>query len=823
MFSTNLEKAIHIATKIAKEHQNKHYTPAHLLKAILNKDFSLLAELYREDIDVYFIEDWALVHIEGTPKASNPGITVTPDANAENVLEEADSIKSKLNREEIDLLSVFIACITPGVGFSYDQLKSMPVSHTQVIDIFSKKAANNPASNSKNTAVKEKSASTNNTILNKFCVHKNSEVSDSNFNIIGRERELKLVSEILSRRSKPNVIISGETGVGKTALLNSLAQKVNEKKIVSNLHDANIYEILNANLFSGASYKGEIEDRLQQIFNELKGLEKPIVIIDDIHALLSDEQLSNGIINLLKSELEKGELTFVVATTPDQLRKKIASDEALERKFETILLEEPDDELSFRILKELSPDYEKHHKIKIKDETLKETIRLSKRYLKEKNLPDSAIDLIDRTMASIRVSNHVIDDEIKNLREKIDVFEKGVSKNPEEKNNEDAEWIYIELKNTITPLLLQKHDTEDFMKFKSFDQKITYIKDILNKIDKNKDKNSDTLTDEDVAVMVSIITGIPAGKVQSKEREKLNEMENTLKNRVIGQDHAVKTVSDAIIESRSGLSKAGQPIGSFFFSGPTGTGKTELAKSLAEFLFNDENAIIRFDMSEFKEEHSAALLYGAPPGYIGYEEGGLLVNKIRQKPYSIVLFDEIEKAHQSVFDIFLQILDEGKLHDRLGKEGDFSNAVILFTSNIGAEFIAEQMNKGIVPASNDLMEIMANYFRPEFLARISEIVPFSPITREFVLPIFNLHLKKELLKLTERLGINLLIDDETKKYLAETGFSPVYGVRPLKAVIRNKLKRPLSKMIISGEIKPPQTISVDLNQDELTFKILTND
>ena len=339
----------------------------------------------------------------------------------------------------------------------------------------------------------------------------------------------------------------------------------------------------------------------------------------------------------------------------------------------------------------------------------------------------------------------------------------------------------------------------------------------MEQIEAHTQKEHTEVSEADLAAMVSAITGIPAGKVQTQEQERLLNMEETLKERVIGQDFAVKTVAEAIIESRSGLTKPGQPIGSFFFSGPTGTGKTELAKSLAEFLFNDESAIIRFDMSEFKEEHSAALLYGAPPGYVGYEEGGVLVNKIRQKPYSIVLFDEIEKAHQSVFDVFLQILDEGKLSDRLGKEGDFSNAVILFTSNIGSEFISKTMAAGKIPTSNELIDQMAGYFRPEFLGRLTEIIPFSPITEGIATTIFNLHLKKELLTLTDRLGITVEIDEETRKHLSLDGFSPTYGVRPLKGVIRNKLKRPLSKMIISETIKAPQTVKVTIDDGKVVF------
>ncbi len=586
------------------------------------------------------------------------------------------------------------------------------------------------------------------------------------------------------------------------------------------LKDAALLEIGTTALLSKASYKGEVEDRLHSIFNECKKLPKPVIFIDDFHALLQDASVSQGIMNVIKSELNKGEVTLIGTTTPDKYLKYIASDDALARRFESITLEEPEPETAFRILKSVAKTYTEHHGLEIDDETLRESIRLSKRYLKENNLPDSALNLVDRTMAAANVSKHSLPSDLEALKAEIEAIEKKAQELSEEEKHKEIDWIYRAVKNRLSVIALGKYDTEDGFGFPDYTQKKAYIESLLASVEEDAKTDRFDINGADLAAMVSNITGIPTGKVQTQERERLLEMEDTLKKRVIGQDTAVQTVSEAIIESRSGLSKAGQPIGSFFFSGPTGTGKTELAKSLAEFLFNDESAILRFDMSEFKEEHSAALLYGAPPGYVGYGEGGLLVNKIRQKPYSIVLFDEIEKAHPSVFDVFLQILDEGKLSDRLGKVGDFSNAVILFTSNIGSEFIIKSIEGGKTPASDELMEIMTLYFRPEFLGRITEIVPFLPISKENAPLIFDLHLKKELLALTERLGIRLQIDKRTKKHLSLHGFSPTYGVRPLKTVIRTQLKRPLSKMIISGKIKAPQQVKVGLKGKEVVFTVV---
>ena len=379
---------------------------------------------------------------------------------------------------------------------------------------------------------------------------------------------------------------------------------------------------------------------------------------------------------------------------------------------------------------------------------------------------------------------------------------------------EQLQWVYHETQTGFSPVLLARHNEEkEFKKLRGVEEMKQFLDTMLNNLSEIAKEVKTTIDETDLKAVVANITGIPIGKIQTSEQQRLVNMENHLRERVIGQDHALKTVSDAILESRSGLNKAGQPIASFFFLGPTGTGKTELAKSLAEFLFQDENSIIRFDMSEFKEEHSAALLYGAPPGYVGYEEGGMLVNKIRQQPYAIVLFDEIEKAHPSVFDIFLQILDEGKMHDRLGKEGDFSNAVILFTSNIGAEHIIQSFGEGKIPKSDELMEIMARYFRPEFLARVTEIVPFAPISQENVVRIFNIHLKP-LVKQLEQQGITLQVSKEAQDYLANLGFTPKYGVRPLKGAIRTALRKPLSRMIINQEIKLGDTVLVAIKETE---------
>jgi ATP-dependent Clp protease ATP-binding subunit ClpA len=601
--------------------------------------------------------------------------------------------------------------------------------------------------------------------------------------------------------------------------VHGFAQKIIGNDGPRRFEGTKVFELDYGELIAGASYKGEIEDRLKNIIKEIKQYTHAILFIDGIHALLDKHGGSAGAANLLIPELSKGELTVIGTTSLDNFTKHIESEEALTRIFETIKVEEPSEELSARMLGTVMEHYENHHGLSVDREIIKETIRLSKRYIKERRLPDAAIDLLDRTMAVVKMTEDTSAADIESLRSQFDILHKNPDKLGEEHFVNELKWFYSETKSKISHILFARIDDEtDPFKMESSGELIPFLEGLLKKLDKLSKEKRTTLEKADIAAVVSFKTGIPMGKVQSQERERLMNTEEYLKKRVVGQDHAIKSIAEAILESRSGLTKAGQPIGSFFFLGPTGTGKTELAKTMAEFLFQDESSMIRFDMSEFKEEHSAALLYGAPPGYVGYEEGGLLVNKIRQKPYSIVLFDEIEKAHTSVFDIFLQILDEGKLHDRLGKEGDFSNSVVLFTSNIGSDFVVDSFNKGEIPKSNDLMEIMTRYFRPEFLGRLTEILPFAPISEEIVVKIFDIQLKS-LLKSMDNQGIELAIDPKAKEKLALMGFTPKYGARPIVGVIRNQLRRPLSRMIISGKIGKGSSVKLTLNKTgELDWK-----
>jgi ATP-dependent Clp protease ATP-binding subunit ClpA len=518
--------------------------------------------------------------------------------------------------------------------------------------------------------------------------------------------------------------------------------------------------------------------------------------------------------------MSRGDLTVIGATTIDEYRKLIEPDQAFNRRFEVLQLEEPDTNSAVQMVQSVAGKYAGFHKVKISDEAVAACVRYAKRYTKDRRLPDSAIDLLDRTLSATKMINETADKDILGFTKQLADIEENREKTKEELFG-DLRMIYSTMQNKLSPILIGLLTEEtDVNEIEEFDGLLDYIHRSLDTLREATKVKIDTIGDLEVAAVISNKTNIPIGKIQSQEKERLLNMEEILRRRVIGQERALKALSDAIIESRSGLGKPGQPIGSFFFLGPTGTGKTELAKALAEALFNEEKAIIRFDMSEYKEEHSAALLLGAPPGYVGYEEGGQLVNAIRKQPYAVVLFDEIEKAHNSIYDIFLQIMDEGKLHDRLGKEGDFSNSLVIFTSNVGSSWLEDKISKGESPTTNQLMEEMGKYFRPEFLARLSEIVPFSPINEDMLLQIFNIQLKSLLAPL-EKQGITLEMDENTKNVLSHKGFTPKFGARQVAGVIRNYLRRPISRFIVSGKISKGEKLVVKLNgEDELIWEVL---
>ena len=732
-----LEKLKNIAQAFAEDNCSDAIYPAHLFKAVLHKEVGLVSFIETTlDKDYFYLQDWADVQMQLAPKSVRPMKGLSLSMESQEVWDEADNYRLKFGLEEVEPVCILAALVTPGVGFSFDQLKTLPLSAAEVCDkMGTSQDAATPAYEASRASAP--AAGSDNYLFDKTAEAARGELPV----VIGFESQTDMICEILGRKYKANLLITGDAGVGKTSLLNAFFQRLAAGQVPPFLQGAKAMQLDIASLGAQSSYKGEVEDRFKKILDQVKSVPGTILVIESIDKLFDKQGGLHGAAELLKQELSKGGFSLLCSCSIEGFTKNVETDKEMTTKLEKITIEEPDKDMTLEILKGALPAYEQFHGLKIDEDTMVEAIRLAKRYLNERSLPDSAFDLIDRAFSHLKTEN---------------------------------------AREGAIP--------------------------------------RETLGGEDLCAVVAARTGVPMGKVQTQERDRLMGAEDTIKQRVIGQDHAVKKVLDAVFESRSGLNKKGQPMGSFFFLGPTGTGKTELSKALAAFLFGDESSLIRFDMSEFKEEHSVALLYGAPPGYVGYEEGGLLVNKIRQNPYSVVLFDEIEKAHKSVFDLFLQILDEGKLHDRLGRVGDFSNALILFTSNIGSKFVVEQFNKGVVPSNNDLMDIMQDYFRPEFLGRLTEIVPFSPITEVTVTKIFDVHLKG-LLKLLQEQEITLDIAPEVKTKIAMMGFNPEYGARPILGIIRKQLRNPLSKMIISGQIKAGDTVTVVFEKDAPEFKV----
>ena len=743
---------LHIAQSFANDNKSPKIEPAHLLRALLHKSAGLVN--YIEDTldeDYYYLVDWTDMRMKQCDKSPYPMKGIELSHDAEQVVKEAQDISEKCGLTEITAPCLLASLVTPGIGFSYEQLKTLPLQADKILSQIQSGAPAKPASA---PSIYNK-VSGSGAPADDYCTDMLHELPEAD--IIGFDGEVLSITEVLARKDRANLLIVGETGVGKSSLIYSILQRVRDKKVPASLEALQPYELDLIALSQGVSYKGEIEDRFKQVTENLAQLTQPLLVIENFHRVEEKQSMLNGILPGLKRLLSKNQLQVVITSTVDGYTKDIEKDKELTSFFEKITVEEPNEEQAVAIIQAKRQGYETFHKMTIGDDVPAEIVRLAKRYMPDRRLPSSALDLLDRAMASQKIAAEL------------------AALNAEAPTPE----------TTQTNITLEKEAVRD---------------------------------------VVAKMTGIPMGNIQSEEREKLGNAEEILHRRVVGQNHAIKSILDAIFESRSGLNKKGQPMGSFFFLGPTGTGKTELAKSLANFLFDDETAMLRFDMSEYKEEHSVALLYGAPPGYVGYEEGGLLVNQIRQHPYSVVLFDEIEKAHKSVFDLFLQILDEGKLHDRLGRVGDFSNALIIFTSNIGSEYIFKSFGEGRVPSHDQLLEVMQGQFRPEFLARLTEIVPFSPITSEMINRIFDIHIKNLLKTLSEQ-NIKLQIDESARKYVTSVGFNAHYGARPILGIIRKEIRRPLSKLIIAGDVVPGDTVTMryDEAQKQILWDIDTPD
>lgn len=803
-YSPSLLSAIKSAKSLAIQDGHSTYGVAHLAYALLFEPTGLVEVLKSLSKDIEYIKEWFDVRKEVYTSSQTNDNSVTSDTEVENVFTESNFNKIRLGADSIDAFCVFIAIIKPGLVYSDKQIDGLNLSDKELLKHFGLR------NNQKSFSLAD-NADEQETIDISYCdtLYKKNIIEEGS-SIIGRNREVRLILENIERYENHGILLIGESGIGKTSII---------KNLIHNLHetDPNFFEetiVLSLNvskLVANCSNENEISKKLIEIFEKLSKNGKSILFIDDIQVLLnSSNSKSNAVINIINTQLTQGDINIIASIDADSYRKSIEGT-TINGKFENIFIEELDYSLLIECLNIYKNKLEKHYKIAINEEVIQEAIHLSKRFYKEKKLPYGAIDLLDRTASSVIVSNANSLVEIVKIKEQI--------KESDPADESKMSLLEKEIYNRISCVVTSKIDvTENSKRQKNEPVTFEDIEKLASNIENIAKEKITVVTKSEILAVVSNATGIPLGKISAGEKEKLLTIEDKLQERVKGQSHAIKTLSEAIIESRSGLSNPKQPIGSFFFLGPTGTGKTELTKTLAELLFDDENAMIRFDMSEFKEEHSAALLYGAPPGYVGYEEGGMLVNKIRQKPYSVVLFDEIEKAHSSVYDVFLQIMDEGKIHDKLGREGDFSNAIIIFTSNIGSQWIQEQIESGHLPTSNQLIEIMSQHFRPEFLGRLTEVVPFAPINIEIAKAIFKLHLNRLQEQLISIKNISFDLSDGALEYLTNKGFSKKYGARPIAGIVRTYLKKTISKLIISEAILENEAIVLDIKEDEFIWE-----
>lgn len=807
-YSPSLVSAIKLAQSMARQERQSTYGVPHLVLAMLTESTGLKEILQSMQKDVAYLMDWFDTRKEMYTSSESDSDEICADDELSKVLDEAERSKIKLGSDHIDALCVFTAISREGVIYSHQQIELLGVSEEDILKYYD---ALTPAYSFQGEE---------NQILASFPYAENLKTEATIKNgsmVVGRDKEIRTMLECLERSENKAIMIMGDSGIGKTSIINAFVKEICYNKDEM-LQQVSVVGMNTAKLLAGTSSENEISQKTVSLIHKLKQIEQVVLVIDDLQVLLENGNAgkSTTLINILNAQIGEGACNLIFTITKDAYRKHIEK-QSIESKLVVINAEELDYSTLLCALHLHKKEIESHYGLEISEECIPNVIQLSRRYFKERSLPSAAIDLLDRTSAAVRLCNKNARNTIENIRAE---FERLQENREETIQNSDLQLLYRMIFNKIGSVITSKlSDTYTWNDEDKYEVKIHWINKILTELENLSLRTIGTVTAAEIEAIVAECTNIPIGKIQAREKDRLLGIESKLRERVKGQDKAIATLSDAIIESRSGLSDPQKPIGSFFFLGPTGTGKTELTKSLAELLFDNESAMIRFDMSEFKEEHSAALLYGAPPGYVGYEEGGLLVTQIRQKPYSVVLFDEIEKAHSSVYDVFLQMMDEGKIHDKLGREGDFSNSIIIFTSNIGSQWIVDQIQAGHTPTSAKLIEVMAQYFRPEFLGRLTEVVPFSPINENVAKEIFLLHFSRLKKQLLEQKNINLELAEETLQYLSQKGFSPKYGARPIAGVIRTYIKKTVSRLIVSEEIKPGDNIVVNLRNNELVWEL----
>jgi len=801
-FTEQAQEALAASQELVRQYHHSQWDVEHILLALLQQERGLVGDIMRElGVDVESVKPDIAAALERTPRVTYETGQLYATPRIANLIKTAGEEADRLKDEFIGTEHLLIAIAGEQSGEAAAILKRSGVDQEKVYSALQKLRGGHRVTDAR--------AESKYRSLEKYSRDLTEMAREGKLDpVIGRDDEIKRVMQVLTRRTKNNPVIVGEAGVGKTAIAEGLAQKIAADDVPDSLKGRKVVALDMGALVAGSKFRGEFEERLKAVMDEVRQAKGEVILfIDEIHTVVGAGAAEGSIdaSNMLKPALAHGELQCIGATTSDEYRKFIEKDKALERRLQPVFLGEPTVEDTIEMLRGLRPRYEAHHKVKITDEALEAAARLSQRYISDRQLPDKAIDLIDEAASKLRIDTESAPPEVKSLEQKV-----------KELTNEEEAASQRQDYERVAQLKAERLRLED-----EYNQaKARWLKE--GKID-------EVVGEEDIAQLISKWTGIPVSQMMEGEAEKLLHMEERIHERLVNQEEAVTAVSEAIRRSRAGLKDPKRPIGSFIFLGPTGVGKTELVRTLAKFLFDDENAMVRLDMSEYQERHTVSRLIGAPPGYVGYDEGGQLTEAVRRRPYRVILLDEIEKAHPEVFNSLLQILDDGRLTDGHGRTVDFKNTVVIMTSNVGAELIRRQMNLGFAATKETKAEKldyeamkervlaeMKKTFRPEFINRIDEIIVFHQLTEAQLRQIVDLLVKDLQERLADR-KLDIELTEEAKSWLAREGYDPVYGARPLRRAIERYVENPLSAKILGGQLNEGDTVKVDLGKEGLTF------